>query len=132
MRDDELTRVPKSIEPWRVMEFLESLGITPADVYETTIGVRAVTVRLYATDEKGHRYLGEDGKAAEHVVSVQYVGPWEKPSPAPTVEPEYEQDAQLAPAVCNQQRDFGDGTSPVCDRAKGHAGYHMTGGITWP
>lgn len=88
MRDDELTRVPKSIEPWRVLEFLESLGITPKDTYETTFGVRAVTVRLYATDETGHRYLGEDGNAAEHVVSVQYVGPWEKPAAAAIVNAE--------------------------------------------
>lgn len=81
MMDDELTRVPKSVEPWRVVEFLRELGITPEDVCETTIGIRQVVVWMYATDEAGHRYAGEDGKsAAEHVVSIPMVGSWKKPS----------------------------------------------------
>ena len=112
MRDDELSRVPKSIEPWRVMEFLRELGITPEDVYETTIGVREVTVRMYATDEKGRWFRGEDGSAAEHVVSVAYSGPRKKPEPQ----------------ACGHVSPEG---GEVCELPEAHY-FHRNGGTSWP
>lgn len=118
MRDDELSRVPKSIEPWRVMEFLRDLGITPEDVYETTIGVRQITVRVWATNAEGRRFLGQDDEVARHEVSVAYDGPWEKPKPVGGEE--------LRP--CGHVSPEG---GEVCELPEAHY-FHRNGGTSWP
>lgn len=79
MRDEDLKKLPQSIEASKIVEFLDSLGIKHTEVYETVIGVRAVVIRMYATDENGRRFVGEGGKAAEHLLTIPYVGSWEKP-----------------------------------------------------
>jgi hypothetical protein len=102
-------------------------------VAEIVMGPREVTVKIYATDERG-RYavdadlvpvqdLGEKeptfvrgggSHAAMHTISIPFVGGWEKP-------------------VCMSKRDLarGDGTTPICDLVAGHAGEHATGEFRW-
>ena len=41
MRDEDLAKLPKSIEAWKVAEFLEGLGIKHTDVFESKFGVRS-------------------------------------------------------------------------------------------
>ena len=102
MRDEDLKNLPQSIEGWRIAELLSGIGITRYNnVREILIEPRRIQVTVYATDENGRRYveyrpedvevsdLGEKAPgllpgrsvpmAAEHVISLPFVGSWEKP-----------------------------------------------------
>ncbi|MFI6681876.1 hypothetical protein [Kribbella sp. NPDC050470] len=59
MRQDEIDRLPDSIEYAKVEGFLVSLGITPTDV-----------AAMHMTDAHGRKFLAEDG-AAKHTVSLK-------------------------------------------------------------
>jgi hypothetical protein len=75
MRDEDLKNLPQSIEGWKVREFLEGLGIKHTDVFETTFGVRAVEIRMYASGPDGRRFPAEDGSgAAQQHITIPYVG----------------------------------------------------------
>lgn len=134
MRSEDLSGIPESIEAWRVGELLEGLGFKPGsykDVAEILIEPRGVVVRVYATNAEGRRYqvegemvevtgLGEKDpsyvhgptQAAMHMISIPFVGGWEKP-------------AQYNGGVvvpCPGQSESLDGSSAKCELAYGHTG----------
>lgn len=118
MRDEELAKVPESIEAWKIREFLEGLGITHKNAFDLHVGARAVELSVWASDEKGMRYAGVDGKtAAQHRISIPLVGSWEKP-------------ADLGIGIlCQAWRHTHEAEGAAkyrmsCDRFDGHTGDH--------
>lgn len=112
MRDEDLAKLPQSIEAWKVREFLEGLGIKHEDVFDTHFGVRSVEIWMYASDAEGRRFLatspGEG--AAQQYISIPYVGGWDKPKdPALDVQ-------------CAVRRNLGP--AGRCSRFGGHTGEH--------
>lgn len=74
MRDEDLKNLPQTIAGWQVAEMLKTIGITEyRNVREVLIETRRIQVTVLATGERGQRYF------AEHVISIPFVGPWEKP-----------------------------------------------------
>lgn len=97
MRDEDLAKLPKSIDQWEVRQFLERLGIKHTDVFEVRIGVRSVEIGMYASDEHGRRMREEVdidvmdlsqekpdtikgyGDAKLHRITIPLTQVWEKP-----------------------------------------------------
>ena len=95
-------------------QFLESLGISHKDTFETYIGVRSVEVKVWARDESGHRYRSPDGEtAAQHKISIPYVGLWEIPVNA----------AAHGETECTS-RLIGSSGHILCERLAGHPDEH--------
>ncbi|HET7734370.1 MAG TPA: hypothetical protein VFK52_00225 [Nocardioidaceae bacterium] len=68
--------VPESITRQQVVELLTTLGID-AGVVTRHGGVRihghAVTAEVYALNEHGERYIGEDDCVATHLLTIRIV-----------------------------------------------------------
>lgn len=132
MRSEDLSGIPESIERWKVGELLEGLGFKPGsyvNVAEIVIGARGATIKAYATDDNGRRYLVEDELvpvqdlgdkeptyvrgsgtyAAMHEISIPFVGSWEKAG------------------RCDSRHRSGI----RCHHDAGHEGLHQLGSVSW-
>lgn len=136
MRDEDLKKLPQSIEAWKVREFLEGLGISHKDVFDMHVGVRSVEISLYATNEEGRRFPAADGKgAAQHTISVPFTGSWDAPRPAASYMPPEvgEPGFPVWSEIYVKGDEVGDGRCPVrrnlqpggrCLRDADHTGDH--------
>jgi hypothetical protein len=70
MRQGEIDRLPTSIEYSKIQVMLHGLGLTPGDVAAMHMYPRCIEVEVYATDETGRKFLGEDG-AVKHTLSIK-------------------------------------------------------------
>lgn len=132
MREQDLNGIPESIEAWKVGELLEGLGFKPGSyksVAEIVIGPRSVVVQAYATNEKGQKYFAKSedvevtdlsqkdpsyvagrSEAAMHMISIPFVGGWEKP---------------------NERCDSRHRSGIRCHHDAGHEGGHQLGSVHW-
>jgi hypothetical protein len=70
MRQEEIDRVPASIEYSKLDQLLRGLGLTPGDVAAMHMYPQVIEVEVYATNENGRKFLGEDGPV-KHTLSIE-------------------------------------------------------------